>query len=126
MGAHGTVLVEWLHSLHRSEALALWASLVSSVSISLPYVASTAADLEAHGLYWSATGSAYVLPSGYLMFAFRYVEVRFVAQWNPLWQALNLSITTQHEQILRLIGNITASLPASSNLHEQAAMVDVS
>ena len=95
MGAHGSVLVEWIHSLHgqsatrtnRSEALALWASLVSSVGISLPYVASTAADLEVHGLYWSAIGSAYVLPSGYLMFASRYVEVRFVAQWaNPLWQ----------------------------------------
>ena len=41
-------------------------------------------------------------------------------------QALHVSITTQNEQIQRLIGNITASLPASSSLHEQVATVDVS
>jgi len=68
-----------------------------------------------------------VLPNGYLMFAFRYVEVRFVPQWaNPLWQALNVDITAQHDQIQRLVSNVSASLPTASHPFASGTVVDVS
>ncbi|CAE7243911.1 unnamed protein product [Symbiodinium sp. CCMP2592] len=112
---------------NRSEVLILWASLVTSVGVALPHIASTASDLEVDGLFWTATGSAYVLPNGNLMFAFRYVEVRFVPQWaNALWQALNVDITAQHDQIQRLVTNVSASLPATSHPFASATVVDVS
>jgi len=135
MGAHGSVLADWLNSTsghaatrtNRSEVLVLWASLVTSVGVALPHVASTASDLDVDGLFWTATGSAHVLPNGYLMFAFRYVEVRFVPQWaNPLWQALSVDITAQHDQIQRLVSNVSASLPAASHPLASTTMVDVS
>ena len=59
MGAHGSVLADWLNSssghaatrTNRSDALFLWASLVTSVGVALPHVASTASDLEVDGLF---------------------------------------------------------------------------
>ena len=48
---------------------------------------------------------------GFLLLDFEYTEVRFAARWaNPFWEALQLDIDTQYDQIYSLVDNFSSAV----------------
>ena len=104
----GLLLADWFNSsagrvttkAAQQEALDLWIAQVSSVGLSMPVLESFTEFLQPDGSYWKAEGRTRLLTSGLVACEFLFVKVSFRPVWaNPLWDALNLNLSTEVTQI---------------------------
>lgn len=79
---------------------------MQSVHLQLPQLQIAQTSLDVHGRFWQARGRCAIHHPGFLLLDFEFTEVRFAARWaNRFWEALQLDIDTQYNQIHSLVAN---------------------
>ena len=103
---------------------AIAADVTAAVCLSFPMMERTEATLRLAGVYDSFAVRAALLPSGYVDIRWRWSQVTYSAQWsNPLWDALEMNIEVENEQV---VGRIRDTLAAAQPLVQQFNDTDVS
>ena len=122
--AHNQALIDWLRGpfsgallgSNDSVILGLWEALVQSVHLHLPQLQISQTRLDVHGSFWQVRGRCAIHHAGFLLLDFEYTEVRFAARWaNPFWEALQLDIDSQYDQIYSLVDNFSSAVVANES-----------
>ena len=122
--AHNQALIDWLRGpfsaallgSNDSVILSQWEALVQSVHLQLPQLQIAQTGLDVHGRFWQVRGRCAIHHAGFLLLDFEFTEVRFAARWaNPFWEALQLDIDTQYDQIHSLVANFSAAVVANES-----------
>lgn len=96
----------------RPDALQFWQSQAASVSLELPFIEASFAQLNITQHFAEAEATVSLLWNGQFRFEFSFLMVEFQPVWsNPLWESLELAIDTEQQQVTDTAKQFAASLP---------------
>ena len=112
MAENGDIIAKWTDaSFGRSTTkcdiapvIVFWQGMARTVSFQMPAAEASLEHTEVHGLYWKATGRAFIAFSGHISLEFTFNTATFQPRWaNPVWELMEVNISSEAQQITDII-----------------------
>ena len=88
------------------------ADVATSVWVGVPHVHQRTRKLIASGLWCEVDAEARLLASGYLAVRWDAARIEYAVAWsNSLWEAMEIDLASEHEQIEARIRDTIAAMP---------------